>query len=359
VLTDAGWLWLLILLVGAPLLSARGQKVTVTANASAIGSATVDEPPSTSEPLFVVPPMETNSSTDSYYGLGILRTTNGSAAQPTWTLITQDTSGRPFHGMGFSRIAFSTTSTNLVVAAGSTATQGVLDGARSSNVVRGIYVSTDAGATWALETSVTDGGVNINPISNSVTTVVYNATAGKFYAAFRYHGFYSSTDGANWTRLANQPAPAGSGLNSATTCPTTLVTPITCPINRGEIAVVPGRNEMYAWYVDPFTDGDMGVWRTADGGATWTQLNDTNITNCGDPFGGCGTAQGSYDLELAAVNNGTSTDLYAGARNIYKCTITGAVTTSTCSGTGVNSLRSAWPCRSRRKACLPRQPALS
>lgn len=287
---------------------------------------------------------ETNSSIDSYYGLGILRTTNGSAAQPTWTLITQDKNGNPFHGMGFSRIAFSTANTNLVAAAGSTASVGLFDGARSPSVIRGIYFSTDGGATWLIETSVKDGSTDINPKSNSVTTVVYNAANSTFYAAFRYHGFYSSTDGANWTRLLKQPAPAGSGLNSAATCPTTLVAPITCPINRGEIAVVPGRNgtgqgEMYAWYVDPFTDSDMGVWRSVDGGGTWTNLNDTNITNCGDPSGGCGTAQGSYDLELAAVPNGTSTDLYAGARNIYKCTITGSVTTSTCSGTGVNSFQ--------------------
>ena len=180
---------------------------------------------------------ETNSSIDSYYGLGILRTVNGSAAQPTWTLITQDKNGNPFHGLGFSRIAFSTANTNLVVAAGSTATAGVLDGARSPSVIRGIYFSTDAGATWTLEASVKDGSTNINPVSNSVTTVVYNATAAKFYAAWRFHGFYSSTDGANWTRLTNQPASAGSGLNSATTCPATLVAPVTCPINRGEIAV--------------------------------------------------------------------------------------------------------------------------
>lgn len=287
---------------------------------------------------------ETNSSLDSYYGLGILRTTNGSAAQPNWTLITQDKNSNPFHGMGFSRIAFSTANTSLVVAAASTATAGVLDGARSSSVIRGVYFSTDAGASWTLETSVKDGSTNINPVSNSVTTVVYNATAAKFYAVWRFHGFYSSTDGANWTRLTNQPAPTGVGtLNdtSATGCPASLPlppNPSLCPINRGEIAVVPGRNEMYVWYLDP-NDADKGIWQSLDGGATWTNLNDTNITNCGDPFGGCGTAQGSYDLELAAVPNGTSTDLYAGARNIYKCTITGAVTTSTCSGTGVNSFQ--------------------
>src|SRR5207302_103818 len=94
----------------------------------------------------------------------------------------------------------------------------------------------------------------------------------------------------------------------------------------------PGRNEMYVWYVDE-NENDQGIWQTTDGGNTWTQLDDSGITNCGDFSGGCGTAQGSYNLELAAVPNGlTATDLYAGAINIYKCTISSL--SPVCGGTG-------------------------
>jgi len=103
---------------------------------------------------------------------------------------------------------------------------------------------------------------------------------------------------------------------------------------RGEFAVVPSRNEMYVWYVDA-SDHDQGIWQTMDGGTTWTQLSDTGITNCGDISGGCGTSQGSYNLELAAVPDGTATDLYAGAINIYKCTLTSL--SHTCRGTGSNT----------------------
>ena len=92
--------------------------------------------------------------------------------------------------------------------------------------------------------------------------------------------------------------------------------------------------EMYAWSVDA-NDGDQGVWQSVDGGASWVQINDSGISNCGDPFGGCGTAQGSYDLALAAVPNGTATDLYAGAENLYKCTITNAF--PACNGAGNNT----------------------
>jgi len=39
-----------------------------------------------------------------------------------------------------------------------------------------------------------------------------------FFAAERYHGFYSSPDGLTWTRLANQP-----GLLSTANCPQNFV----------------------------------------------------------------------------------------------------------------------------------------
>ncbi len=274
---------------------------------------------------------EANSSADSYYGLGILRSIDAGA---NWTLITQDTLGRPFHGMAFSKIAFNTANPNIVVAATATSAPGILEGARTVDN-RGVYVSTNAGQTWTYESSVKDGSTSINPLSNSVTSVIYNPAAAKFYAAFRYHGFYSSTDGMNWTRLPSQPATTGVGLNGATTCPATLVNPITCPIYRGEIAVVPGRNEMYVWYTDP-NDGDQGIWKSINGGGAWTRITDTGVTICGDTAG-CGTVQGAYDLELAALPNGTtSTDLYAGARNVYKCTITTA--SPTCSGAAPNKM---------------------
>src|SRR5207244_13330669 len=119
---------------------------------------------------------------------------------------------------------------------------------------------------------------------------------------------------------------------STTACPLNYlqVNPPSCPIYRGEMAVVPSRNEMYVWYVSiNFTTGaevDRGIWETTNGGTSWTQITDTGITNCGDSFG-CGVQQGTYNLELAAVPNGSATDLYAGTINIYKCTITSSAPT--------------------------------
>jgi hypothetical protein len=298
---------------------------------------------------------ETNSSADSYYGLGILRSAN---AGSTWALISSDTTGtRSFAGMGFSKIAFSSNTPSIIVAATAGASEGIIEGLENPLTANlGLYYSGDGGNTWRYG-NVSDNGVATAP--GSASSVVYNAVAnsglGQFFAALRYHGFYSSLDGGQtWTRLANQP---GGGL-SATACPPNPSSS-SCPIYRGEIAVVPGRNEMYLWYVDT-NNFDQGIWESTDGGNSWAQIDDTGIINCGDQLG-CGTEQGSYDLELAAVPNGNSgvTDLYAGAINLYKCEIVS--TSPSCNGTGSNTflnLTHAYGCSSISKV-HPAQHGLS
>jgi hypothetical protein len=96
---------------------------------------------------------------------------------------------------------------------------------------------------------------------------------------------------------------------------------------------VPGRNEIYAWYTDN-DDNDRGIWQSKDGGASWTQINDIGISSCGD-LNGCGTLRGRYNLTLAAVPDGTTTDVYAGTVNLYKCRIDSLV--PDCGGTGPNT----------------------
>ena len=293
----------------------------------AVGAIAI-QPGSTNpnDSLILVGTGETNSSADSYYGLGILRSAN---AGTTWTLISSDTTGtRSFAGMGFSKLAFSSASTNLAVAATAGASEGIIEGlANPLTANLGLYYSEDSGNSWNYA-SISDNGVTTAP--GSASSVVYNAVAGQFFAALRYHGFYSSPDGINWTRLTNQP---GGGL-AASVCPANPSSS-SCPIYRGEIAVVPGRNEMYVWYVDA-NDFDQGIWESTNGGVSWVQINESGIFNCGDEIG-CGTEGGSYNLELAAVPNGSSgvTDLYAGAINLYKCEI--IATSPTCNGTGSNT----------------------
>jgi hypothetical protein len=142
-------------------------------------------------------------------------------------------------------MAFSTMSgrLNTVVAAMATTSEGLVDGAATANTTRGLYTSLDAGLTWSYDSLVDPGGATD---ATSAISVVYNASAGLFFAAVRYHGFYSSPDGTRWTRPAIQPG--GTSLSTAACPPQSTLNHYACPIYRAEITVVPSRNEMYAWF---------------------------------------------------------------------------------------------------------------
>ncbi|MFZ3340761.1 MAG: hypothetical protein WA213_07760, partial [Terriglobales bacterium] len=270
---------------------------------------------------------EPNNAIDSYYGVGILRSTNHGT---TWTLIPSANNGNSFAGLGFAKFAWDTSPANTVMAATGTTTQGFGDGDITGATNRGLYLSTDSGQTWAFQIPQ-DSGVAISPASISATDVVYNAAAGMFFAAIRYHGVYSSTNGTNWTRLASQP---NAGVLSVANCPAQIPGGgSSCPIYRGQLAVVPGRNEVYFWFISLVSDGggvdvvDEGIWRSTNGGSSWTQINEAGIANCGDPGGnGCGVEDGYYNLDLAATPDGQATDLYAGAVNLFKCQLTSGAT---------------------------------
>jgi hypothetical protein len=271
---------------------------------------------------------EPNNAIDSYYGVGILRSTNHGA---TWTLIPSANGGANlFAGLGFAKFAWDSASSSTVVAATGTTTQGFDDGDITDATNRGLYLSADSGQTWAFQIPQ-DSGVAISPASISATDVVYNAAAGMFFASIRYHGVYSSTNGQNWTRLATQPNAA---VLSTANCPPQIPSGgSSCPIYRGQLAVVPGRNEMYFWFVSLTSDGDgvdvvdEGIWRSVNGGSSWTQINESGIANCGDPGeNGCGVEQGYYNLEVAATPDGQATDVYAGAVNLFKCQLASGAT---------------------------------
>jgi hypothetical protein len=303
----------------------------------AVGAIAIQ--PGNSDPaksVILVATGEANSSGDSYFGLGILRSTD---AGNTWTLIPSANGGAlSFSGLGGTRMAFATATT--VVAAMAASSEGVVDGAVTSGTKRGLYTSLDAGQTWTYNALLDPGSQPTD--ATSATSVVYNATAGIFFAAIRYHGFYSSPDGITWTRLANQP----SGALSTTACPPlSTANNRGCPIYRGEITVVPGRNEIYVWFINLDSSGNSigeGIWRSLDAGASWTQISDGGIASCGDSLG-CGVQQGYYNLGLMAVPNGsTPTDLYAGAINLYKCSINS--TNPTCNTSGFINLTHVYGC---------------
>ncbi|HLK31814.1 MAG TPA: hypothetical protein VKT29_01910, partial [Terriglobales bacterium] len=276
----------------------------------AVGAVAVQ--PSSKGPsnLILVGTGEADFSIDSYYGLGILRSADGGN---TWTLINSTSNNKyAFAGLAFAKIAFSTANPNLVVAAAAGAGNDEGASAADGGNMPGLYTSGDGGQTWTLALSGVPGG--------GATSVIYDAVSHQFFAFLQFEGYYRSGDGVNWTRLANQP---GTALQN---CPVGNNGGPFCNVFRGEMAVVPGREELYTWYVtidNQGNIGDGGIYKSTNAGSSWQQVDDSGITNCGDGTGnGCGTQQGWFNLTLAAVPNGGGTDLYAGAVNIFKCTIT-------------------------------------
>ena len=126
-----------------------------------------------------------NNSADSYYGSGILVSTNGGA---TWTL--NDANGALF-GRTVSKIAVDPTDANIAYAA-------VADfGANGQLGNTGIWKTTDGGATWVNTTTSlpslnfydTFADVVVDP--NNPSTVY--ATVGSYFGDTA-NGVYKSTD---------------------------------------------------------------------------------------------------------------------------------------------------------------------
>ena len=84
-------------------------------------------------------------------------------------------------GLGATRMAFSTAAGqgNTVVAAMAATSEGSVAGALTNNTYRGLYTSTDAGQTWTYDALFSGGPSE----ATSATSVVYNASAGLFFAA--------------------------------------------------------------------------------------------------------------------------------------------------------------------------------
>jgi hypothetical protein len=318
-------------IVFAPLTDNLGALSTAIDASISVGAITV-QPGGTG--VILAGTGDPNDVLDSCYGAGILRSNDGGN---TWSLI-QTTADLQyaFVGEGFAGFAWSTTNPQVVVAAVSQAWEGVLVGADFPNrSYEGLYYSTDSGATWSLA-SITDlNGLDVQgpldaftqPDGNAATSVVWNALRGVFIAAVRFHGYYQSADGMQWTRLSAQP---GSNLTTALcpTRPTTAGSPA-CPMYRGTLAVNPLTGDTFAWTVD-LDDQDQGLWQDACAASGNACTNsaialakrwDTSALEIRTPLGSATIQNGNYNLALAAVPSFQDTILLAGANDLWKCSL--------------------------------------
>ena len=316
----------------APMTDALGAMSSAFDASISIGAITV-QPGGTG--VILAGTGDPNDALDSYYGGGILRSTDGGS---TWSLIATTADQEwGFAGEGFAGFAWSTVNAQIVVAAVSQAYEGALTNAeRAHSSYEGLYYSKDSGATWSLA-RITDGnGFDVQgpndtfakPDGNAVTSVVWNPMRSLFVAAVRYHGYYQSSDGVTWTRLGAQP---GAALTSGA-CPANpgTIGSLGCPIFRGTLAVNPLTGDTFAWTVD-INNQDQGIWQdkcAASGGVcsnrnlTFGNQWNTSALETNDPnLGPITIENGDYNLALSAVPSGQDTLLLAGANDLWKCSL--------------------------------------
>ncbi|ABF42934.1 hypothetical protein Acid345_3934 [Candidatus Koribacter versatilis Ellin345] len=223
---------------------------------------------------------ELDFAADSYYGGGVLKSTNGGT---TWSMVGQSTfgavEGASFTYNGPARIGAiavqpSVPSGTPVVLAGTA--YGYQDSTHKSE--SGIWRSTDGGTTWnrVLPDSSTDipyaFGTSIFWLNN---TTAYAAIGNVYGYASVPGGVYKSTDsGATWTPVngsTGHALPVGTDFGTIVMAPA-VSTPGTIYLAAEEVSTGGGLQNLY---------------KTTDGGTTWnpisTPLNAGGTTNdfCG------------------------------------------------------------------------------
>ncbi len=238
---------------------------------------------------------EGNHSGDSYYGAGILKSTDGGK---TWVQLGASVFGRS----AFTKIIVNPRNPTTIIAATTFGNTGSSTGGIAVNpgVPWGVFLSTDAGNSWTLKLTAKfqASDLAIDPTSAST---IYAAVDGAVYA--------STDNGSTWTGPLQEglPAPSKVGrMNLAVSVapPRTLFAAVeeVTPDSNSRGALYRSTNgasswsvvlsptgpkggtfcETQCWYdmviaVDP-TDvntiylGGLHLYRSTDGGATWTDL---------------------------------------------------------------------------------------
>jgi hypothetical protein len=224
---------------------------------------------------------EADNSLDSYYGAGILKSTDGGAS---WGNVGPQT----IVGKGVTKIAVDPANANNVLAAVSNAT--VTKGSLAATAQTGIFKSTDGGTTW-VDTTTSTG---LTPLLDQYTDVVFDTPSSATTAATVFmavgavlfpgttgvadNGVYKSTDGgSSWVLAGNFPSGSQNGVI--------------------RIAVAPSNpSTVYAAITDVATGNLLAIEKSTDTGTTWSKLT---VPPSLEYMGG----QGEFDSTLVVSPN--------------------------------------------------------
>jgi photosystem II stability/assembly factor-like uncharacterized protein len=217
---------------------------------------------------------EGDNSGDSYYGSGLLLSTDGGHS---WDFSTTNV----FNRKAITKIAVDPSNPSTVLVA---VADAPINGISGGN---GIWKSTDGGMTFmnttaSISTSADYTDVVFATPTTTTPATLYMAIGSDFGDSA--NGVYTSTDGGNtWSKSGNFPAGTADGVIRvalSTATPTTV----------------------YASVSDPATGGLLKMEKSTDGGMTWTQLSGVpNYLN----------RQGFFDSTLA-VDPKDANKVYAG-----------------------------------------------
>src|SRR5947209_495051 len=179
-------------------------------------------------------------------GGGVWKTTNGGTS---WTPLTDNQAT-----LSMGAVAISVSNPNVIYAG-----TGEANNSGDSNFGRGILVSTDAGATWALRTG--PGGVfnrlavsqiAVNPTNANTAYAAFGDFAANGLFSFNT-GIYKTTDGGiTWTNTTT-------AIDTVRPWSDVQIDPTTPSI-------------VYAAHGDLFGHVANGVYKSIDSGATWNLL---------------------------------------------------------------------------------------
>jgi uncharacterized protein (TIGR03437 family) len=288
----------------------------------AVGSLAIDP---TNPNVIYVGTGEGNRSADTYYGLGVLKSTDGGA---TWAQFTGPTSNRePFQpafvNASMGQLVIDPVSPNTLFACTTFGSTGsASDGVEQAPLGQvGLWKSTDGGVNW--RNANPDG---TNGEFSAHDTLIDPANHQRVFAAMRSVGLYRSTAGGEpgtWEKLSGG-LPEGNATNSTFRRIKLAVGPPISPSTNSTI---------YAAYAG--SDSNLlGIFRSTDGGTNWSRVTSPQTAG-----------QANYNLALTVdpadaniIYYGTSANSVNNGGTVFRSTNGGQNWTDLSRGDGSDGL---------------------